>query len=107
MTLAQMIAAHNALAARLEDVAAIEKFSASKAKLQERIDALQARVDALPASDDCFRLADLARDLHRNAKVLRAKHRRLLASGDHDLPAMIAPNVYANADRDRVIAALS
>lgn len=104
-TVASLLSSHNALAAQV-DAKPLAKWSASKAKLQERIDALQAQVDALAKRDaNTFRIADLAREFGKNAKVTRAKARRLLAAGKIPAPAVRA-NVYHNDQRDAVIGPL-
>ena len=77
MTVSALLARYNELADK-----PLAKWSASKAKLQERIDELEAaRAAASKRDPNTFTPADVARELGVNAKVLRAKVRRLTAAG--------------------------
>jgi hypothetical protein len=108
-TIANMIEIHNNIvnSNEFDDVKNIVKFSGSKAQLQERIDALNARVASLTTNDDdatTFRAADLARELNKNGKVLRAQIRRIRHLPD--FPAHVN-NVYSINDKSRLIAMLT
>lgn len=84
-TIASLLARHNALADK-----PLATWKASKAKLLERIAELEAAAKPKPAPkrDDLFHITDLCRELSLNAKVTRAKLRRLYA-GETSLPAPV------------------
>lgn len=94
-TLATLIARYNELADK-----PIVKWSQSKAKLQERIDELEAAARAASKRDpNTFTPADVARDLGINAKVLRAKLRRLREAGKFTVKPVSGTH-YHVSDRD-------
>jgi hypothetical protein len=100
-TINALLATRNELAARL-DVKSIASWKASKAKLQEQIDEFTARLTPTRKRDDLFHLTDLCRELGMNAKVARAKARRLYAKDDTTLPTPITKWAWDMSDQDRV-----
>ena len=100
-TISSLLATRNELAARL-DVKPIATWKASKAKLQEQIDEFTARLTPTRKRDDLFHLTDLCRELGMNAKVARAKARRLYAKHDTTLPTPVTKWAWDMSDQDRV-----
>jgi len=110
MSTKDLLNEYNELAARL-DRKPLKVWKESKAKLQARINALRADLPADDANDnadaDVVTLADLARELGRNPKVIRAKLRRIYNDdelGPTDLPKPIGDRwVFARNERDAVL----
>ena len=100
-TLASLLATRNDLAARL-DIKPLATWKASKAKLQEQIDEFNARLRPASKRDDLFHLTDLCRELGMNAKVARAKARRLYAKPDTTLPTPVTKWAWDMNDQDLV-----
>lgn len=100
-TISSLLATRNELAARL-DVKPIATWKASKAKLQEQIDEFTARLTPTRKRDDLFHLTDLCRELSMNAKVARAKARRLYAKDATTLPTPVTKWAWDMADQDEV-----
>ena len=100
-TLASLLATRNELAARL-DIKPLATWKASKARLQEQIDEFNARLTPTRKRDDLFHLTDLCRELSMNAKVARAKARRLYAKDATTLPTPVTKWAWDMSDQDRV-----
>lgn len=102
-TINALLARHNELADALGDKH-LSAWKASKAKLAERIADLEARIKPAKASatDALFHLTDLCDELRINAKVARAKMRRLYAKDASALPRPVTRWAWDPADADEV-----
>ena len=102
-TINALLARHNELADALGDKQ-LSAWKASKAKLAERIADLEARIKPARASatDALFHLTDLCRELGLNAKVARAKMRRLYAKDATTLPKPVTKWAWQPDDADEV-----
>lgn len=100
-TIASLLARHNALADK-----PIAKWSKTKAALAERVAELEAAARAKGKRDpNTFTPADVARELGVNAKVLRAKVRRMTKAGTFPVKPMSGTRYHVD-DRDEFLVAV-
>lgn len=113
MSTKDLLKEYNDLAARI-DRKPLKAWKESKAKLEARIEAMRTDLelealdskpeDASGDDPDVVTLADLARELGRNPKVIRAKLRRLYNGDNAELPTPIGDRwTFARDAREAVL----